>query len=443
MKSYESFFKGKKITVMGLGLLGRGLGDVRFLAECGAELIVTDLKSKEQLASSIEALRDFKNIAFHLGAHALEDFHGRDMILKAAGVPLDSIYIAEAKKNKIPIRMSADLFAELSGLPAIGITGTRGKSTTSHLIAHILKVAGMEVFLGGNVRGVSTLAQLAHVTPNTIAVLELDSWQLQGWGDMRMSPNIAVFTTFMPDHMNYYKSDMQAYFADKANIFLYQREDDQLVLGEQMAPCIDEYGYKNKIRAHVTIAGASAIPKSWKLQIPGEHNRMDAGIAAAAARAFGIEEEEIRAGVESFEGVPGRLEFLREARGVKIYNDTTATVPEATVAALRAVGDSGKKHVLLIMGGADKNLDMSELFEEIPKYCKKVFLLAGTGTERIRGELPDARVFDSMQSAAAAAFAAASPGDVLLMSPAFASFGMFRNEFDRGDQFAAAAAALT
>ncbi len=441
MKS-QDFFKGKKITVMGLGLLGRGVGDVKFLAECGAELIVTDLKSPEQLVSSVDELKNFPNIIFHLGGHDIQDFKGRDMILKAAGVPLDSIYIGEARKSIIPVRMSADLFAELSGVPVIGVTGTRGKSTTSHLIAHILKIAGREVFLGGNVRGVSTLAQLARVSSQTIAVLELDSWQLQGWGEIRMSPQLAVFTTFMPDHMNYYKNDMRAYFTDKANIFINQHEDDQLVLGEQMVSCIDEYGYKNKIRSHVTVAGASSIPLSWKLKIPGEHNRMDAGIAAAAARAFGIEEDAIREAVESFEGVPGRLQFLREVRGIKIYNDTTATVPDATLAALRAVGDMNARKVLLIMGGADKSLDMSTLISEIPIYCKKVFLLAGSGTERIRSELSGVDIFDSMYSAVAAAFAAGEPGDVLLMSPAFASFGMFKNEFDRGDQFIEAAVSL-
>src|SRR3989344_1423638 len=168
-------FRGKRITVMGLGLLGRGVGDVRYLAECGAELIVTDLKSREELVESVAQLGSFSNITFVLGEHRLEDFRNRDLILKAAGVPLDSPYIAEAKKNDIPVRMSADLFAEISGVPIIGVTGTRGKSTVAHMIYEILKTGlglnhseGMVgratpykgVVLGGNVRGVSTLALL-------------------------------------------------------------------------------------------------------------------------------------------------------------------------------------------------------------------------------------------------------------------------------------------
>ena len=119
---------------MGLGLLGRGVGDARYLAECGAELIVTDLKTREELASSIEQLKSFSNITYVLGEHRLEDFRDRDLVLKAAGVPLDSPYIAEAKKNNIAVRMSADLFAEISKIPVIGVTGTRGKSTVAHMV---------------------------------------------------------------------------------------------------------------------------------------------------------------------------------------------------------------------------------------------------------------------------------------------------------------------
>src|SRR5690554_592143 len=131
-------FKGKKITVMGLGLLGRGIGDVAYLAKCGAELIVTDLKAEEQLRESVEKLKGFSNIRFVLGKHRLEDFRDRDMVLKAAGVPLDSPYIAEAKKHGIPVRMSAAVVAKLTGMPIFGVTGTRGKSTVTHMIHHLL-----------------------------------------------------------------------------------------------------------------------------------------------------------------------------------------------------------------------------------------------------------------------------------------------------------------
>ena len=435
-----SHFAGKKITLMGLGLLGRGVGDARFLAKAGAHLIVTDFKTEEQLRSSLEALREFPNISFHLGEHRLEDFEGRDMVVKAAGVPLDSSYIAHAKTNHIPVRMSADLFAELAGVPIVGITGTRGKSTTTHMIAHILKATGKKVVVGGNVRGISTLELLGVVEPDTIAVLELDSWQLQGFNEAKMSPHVAVFTTFFPDHMNYYHDDMRTYFADKANIFLNQTESDTLVLGEQVAPFITEYKYQHKILSQVILASSKDLPKGTTLKIPGEHNRYNAGLASAAVRALGVDDAIIKEALESFEGVEGRLQFLKEIKGVKIYNDNNATTPDATIAALRSFGDT--KNIILITGGSDKGLNMNPMLEEISKHCKKVLLLAGTGTDRIKGELPGSEIFTSMSEATEAAFAAAEPGDILLLSPAFASFGTFKNEYDRNVQFVAAVASL-
>ncbi len=435
MKNYELFFKGKRITVMGLGLLGRGLGDIRFLADCGAHVTVTDLKSTEDLAPSLSKLSDLSGIVYHLGGHDMEDFRHVDLVLKAAGVPLNSPYIAEAQKHGIPVRMSSDLFVELSELPTIGITGTRGKSTTTHLVAHILEAAGYKVFMGGNVRGVSTLGHLGDVTPDTTAVLELDSWQLQGFGEAHISPQIAVFTTFMPDHMNYYGGNMEAYFADKANIFINQKPDDTLILGEEMAHFVDDFGYKNKIMAHTVVA--KPIPKTWPMLIPGEHNRLDAGLALAAALAFGVDKEIAKEAIATFRGVEGRLELAREVRGIKIYNDTTATVPDATLAALRALGDKKKKNIVLIMGGADKSLDMSQLLQEIPLYTKKVLLLTGTGTQRVLPDVADATVCVSLEEAFDAAMQEAQEGDIVLLSPAFASFGMFKNEYDRGDQFMA------
>lgn len=451
----SAHFKGKKITVMGLGLLGRGVGDARYLAECGAELIVTDLKTREVLASSVAELEPFPNITFILGEHRLEDFRDRDLILKAAGVPLDSMYVAEARMHAIPVRMSADLFAEISSIPCVGVTGTRGKSTVAHMIHAILKEAGKKALLGGNVRGVSTLALLPEVTPEHLAVLELDSWQCQGWGDASMSPHIAIFTTLFADHLNYYsraseriakmnlgnseramdgssayKEDPAAYLADKANIFLYQKSEDTFILGKQCAPTIiDAYG--EMIESKTLVVDEYKLPESWALRIPGKHNRYNAALALAAARALEIPDETSRRALEAFAGVPGRLEFIRERDGVKVYNDTTATTPEATLVALSTLDAA---HTVLIMGGADKELDMSALLAKVAEV-KRVILLAGSGTERIRAELSAAPVYDTLASAVDDAFAHASEGDAILFSPAFASFGMFKNEYDRGDQF--------
>lgn len=437
----SAHFKGKKITVMGLGLLGRGLGDVAYLASQGADLIVTDLKTREQLATSLEALAQFPDITFVLGEHRLEDFRNRDFILKAAGVPFDSPYIAEAHANGIPVKMSASWFAEIAHLPLVAVTGTRGKSTTTHMIESIFNRAGKKILLGGNVRGVSTLALLPEATPEHTAIFELDSWQLQGFGEAGISPNIAVFTTFFPDHLNYYKDSMAAYLDDKAQIFVNQKKGDTLVLGRQTEEIVRE-PYNDRIKGTVVLAGEEDLPSDWRLTIPGVHNRYDAAIARAAAQAAGIDDTTIREALESFNGVPGRLELVRTVDGVAYYNDTTATTPEATIAALEALDESSSGEVILITGGADKALDMTAYIDTAKHLAKRINLLAGTGTERIRSEFPDAKVFENLASAFQDARTHATPGDAVILSPAFASFGMFRNEFDRGDQFNALVNAL-
>src|SRR3989344_5884365 len=389
--NYKSFFKNKKITLMGLGVLGRGVGDAVFLAECGADLIVTDLKKETELSESVLLLKKYKNIIFILGEHRLEDFRNRDFILKGPNVPINSPHIAEARKNGIPIKMSASWFAEIAQIPFVGITGTRGKSTTTEILHKIMKEANMKVLLGGNVQGVSTLALLSEVSSDSIILMELDSWQLAGFGERKISPQLGVFTTFFADPVKF--------------------------------------------------------PKQWSMQVPGEHNKLNAECAIEAARALGIDDRVIQKVVENFKGIPGRLEFLREIGGVRIYNDTTATTPEATIAALRALDSEEKKNIVLMVGGFDKGLDPRELWAEIPKHCKdkKIILLKMSG--------PDAESIDhhfhyhlnstdshgKLSDAVTEAMKVAEKGDIVLFSPAFASFGPppggFKNEYDRGEQF--------
>lgn len=427
-------FQGKKITVMGLGLLGRGVGDAKYLAEAGADLIVTDLKSKEALAASVAQLEGYPNVTLRLGEHKLEDFRNRDIILKAAGVPLESVYIDEAKKTGARIEMSASLFAQVAGIPVIGVTGTRGKSTVTYMLEAILRKAERNVLLGGNIRGVSNLALLEQVTGEEVALMELDSWQLQGFGEAKRSPELAIFTTFYPDHMTYYHDDLDRYLEDKAQIFLYQKEEDTLVLGSQMAAGLIET-YAEGIRGRVVVAGDETLPKDWELVVPGEHNRYNAGIALAAARAYGIADEVSKEALTSFLGAPGRLELIALKQGVAYYNDTNSTTPQATIAALHALGFDGDRRICLIMGGHDKNLDMNDLLALIPETTKHISLLSGTGTDRIRAKLPGVGVFGTLSAALEDAHAHAESGDIILLSPAFSSFGMFKNEYDRGDQF--------
>src|SRR3989338_3127728 len=289
----KNYFKGKKITIMGLGLLGRGVGDAKFLEKNGADLLVTDLKSKKELKVYLDRLKKYKKIKYILGRHRFQDFRDKDMILKAADAPLDSPYIAEARKNNIPIEMDASLFAKLTALSTsnvdiIGITGTRGKSTVTHLIYSIIKNSGRRVYLGGNVKGLATLPLLERIKDKDVVVMELDSWQLQGFGEAKISPNIAVFSTFLPDHQNYYKNDMDKYFSDKANIFKFQKENDYLVVGERFFHNIKSFAknagaeiakdFKNgssngNLKRKTVIAKKSDIPHppagGWKVRLLG------------------------------------------------------------------------------------------------------------------------------------------------------------------------------
>lgn len=458
---------------MGLGLLGRGVGVVKYLVSKGARVTVTDLKTAKELKPSIDEIKIFlKNkkgtypVKFILGKHRMENFRNVDMIFKAAGVPLDSPFIAEAKKNSIPIFMDDALFAREVQCKIIGITGTRGKTTTSNLIYEVAKKTGKRVYFAGNVRGMATLPLLEKVKKNDSAVLELSSWQLQGWRDLKISPSISVVTNIYPDHQNYYKNSMAKYVHDKEAIFANQTKKDFLVLNKNCPWCKK---MAKKAKGKVVWFSANDVPRGWKLKVLGDHNLENIAAAAAVGEVFGLSIAKIKKVVENFRGVPGRLEFVREVCGIKYYNDTTATMPEATVAALTALGQSlrqaqainlfperpakisekfrrgvkgvSTKKIVLICGGADKNLNFKNLAPAIKKYTKTVVLLDGTATPKLQKQLLitnyqlPVTVVRSMREAVKVARKFATRGDIILLSPAAASFGMFKNEFDRGDQF--------
>lgn len=441
MKDLTTYFAGKKVTVMGLGLLGRGIGDAAFLAEIGADVLVTDRKTKEELAPALEQLKQYDNITYVLGEHRDEDFVNRDYILVAAGVPADSPYLAAARAAGVPLKQSAAWFAELSGVPIIGVTGTRGKSTVTNMIHHCLSViTGEDVLLGGNIRGVSNLQLLKRVQDGSLAVMELDSWQLQGWGWSEISPQIAVFTTFMEDHLNYYQREgvskeeaMSAYFADKANIFCYQDESGVLVT----TPAVFEQA---KLMSGVTLgqevilADASIIPEDAMLAMPGEHNRLNASLAVEALQALSLTEEDIWPALATFPGVEGRLQYVKTVDNVRIYNDNNATEPNATIAGLQAL-DLGNQNIILIAGGADKGVDLEPLQVAIDEHCKTVILTPGSGTDRLVNLGVEAAIVDDLSAAVTTAIDAAAAGDIILFSPAFASFAQYKNEYERNDEF--------
>jgi len=378
------------------------------------------------------------------------------MIMKSAGVPFDSIYIKEAEKNNprlggasTPIEMDVSLFIKLAPeVMLIGVTGTRGKSMTTALIYEILKqnekFLGKKVFLGGNVRGVATLPLLKEAKSGDILVCELDSWQLQGFGEAKISPHISVFTSFMPDHMNYYRNDMNAYFNDKANIFKYQKKEDILIIRPDVEKLIKNFpstlqgeGKGEVLKSKLIIVNAKDV-EGYKFIVPGEYQRENLACAVEVAKQFNIPESNIQKAVEGFKGLEGRLQYIKTVKGVEIYNDNNATTPEATIAGIEALSArQGLARIILICGGADKGLDLDNFIKVVNKYCKVVVTIPGIGTDKLLALELKAKSFKvgDLKEAINEAIKQSQKGDIILFSPAFASFGMFNNEYERNDLF--------
>ena len=214
----ESFFKNKRVTVFGLGVNMGGVGTVKFLAEHGVrEIIVTDIKSRMELGAALEKLAQYKNVTYVLGQHRPEDFTHTDMVIKNPVIPWTNEYIQRAEKNGVPVEMDSSIFFALTPAPIIGVTGTKGKTTTTTLIAHILEQAKKSVVRAG-IGQTGVLGVLERVTPESVVVFELSSWRLSALARTKQSPHIAVLTNIYPDHLNYYQT-MEAYVADKKNIF--------------------------------------------------------------------------------------------------------------------------------------------------------------------------------------------------------------------------------
>ena len=231
---------------------------------------------------------------------------------------------------------------------------------------------------------------------------------------------------------------MGKYFKDKQNIFKYQNEDEVLVLGEQVAREVKSR--KCKVESEILVARNALVPKAWKIKILGEHNRANIACAILVCQELEVPTSLIKKGVESFVGVPGRLELVRTVGGVKYYNDTTATTPDGNRAALLALADKKNKNIVLIAGGADKELCYTDMARLIHKTVKVLVLIEGAATEKLLAKIPKTTsypvyIVDNMKDAIDAAREFAKKGDIVLLSPGAASFGVFKNEFDRGDQF--------
>lgn len=436
MSFFEKFkqdWKDKKVLIMGLGLQGRGIQDAEVFAKIGSQVTVTDLKTARELNSSLKQLDQYA-IKYVLGKHRQEDFLASDLIIRNADVDKDSPFLTLARNHKIRIEMDESLFAQYATVKIIGITGTRGKSTTTNIIYKIIKEAKLPVWLGGNIAGLATLPLLAQVKENDLVVLELSSWQLQGFGEAHLSPHIAVMTNIYEDHLNRYHS-MAEYIDDKKIIYQYQKSEDWLVLNS------DDKDLKllsREAKGKVAWFSSKDIPDSWQLKLKGSHNKSNLAACMAVAKILGISNAIIKKAAENFITLPYRLEPIAIINGVTYINDTTSTTPAAGIVALNSID----KPIILISGGSSKKLTMSQFAQLIAKKVKKVVLLSGAETnnlqnliKRFGGEEKIIGVYENFRQAIVAAKNSARVGDVVLLSPGCASFGMFQNEFDRGQQF--------
>jgi UDP-N-acetylmuramoylalanine--D-glutamate ligase len=434
MADPRSLFEGKRITVMGLGLLGRGLGDTRFLIRNGAHVTVTDLKTPEQLAPSLAKL-DGLPVTYRLGEHRPEDFMNTDMVLRNADVPRSSGFLKIAADHGVPVEMDESLFCKHFEGQVIGITGTRGKTTTTTLIHRILAAHRSGVHLAGNIMGQATLPLLETAGKDDIVVLELSSWQLQGFHDSRISPHAAVFTNVYPDHLNRY-AGMQDYIEDKKAIFRYQNESDFCVFnGDQP----ETAAMAAEAPAGVDFFRLTDVPAHWDVKVPGLHNRRNISAALRLARRLNVPEEVIRSQVENFRGVEHRLQSLGAKNRIAFINDSTSTTPVAGCAALDSVD---ARRILLIAGGSDKNLDLQPFAEAAALKCHRIALLQGTATDLLQDGIVRAGggdkiigAFNNLRDAVRSLYEEAEAEDAILLSPGCASFGMFQNEFHRGETF--------
>ncbi|MFH0853343.1 MAG: UDP-N-acetylmuramoyl-L-alanine--D-glutamate ligase [bacterium] len=450
-KSLARIWKGKKVIVMGLGVYewGSGWSSAAFFAELGSKVTVTDLKSKAQLQQGIKALKKYK-IKYVLGRHRLTDFSNADLIVKNPVVKNSSIYLKQARKNNIPIETDISFFVQNCPSIIIGITGTRGKTTTATLIQHMLKSKWPNLLLGGNL-GTSPLRSLYKCKKEEPVILELSSWMLESMAEKKISPHISLITNIYPDHLNYYTS-YTSYIKAKANIVKYQSIKDVCFYNYDQALVRDmvlfaksqkqPFSLKNLSSKHVCLhgnkikLGTKTIGDISNLQIPGSHNIENAIAAVSVANHFKVNSAIINTKLKSFKGVHDRLEKVRKIGSITFYNDTTATIPEATISAIRSLPEP----IVLIAGGTDKELKFNQLVSIIKKEVSQLILLPGTATQKIIKQLNKNNynfigpVKDMPQAVSQAVKVAAKNSSVLL-SPASASFGLFINEFDRGKQF--------
>ena len=440
--------RGARVTVLGLGLFGGGAGAVRFLASRGENVTVTDLKPADQLRESIEALAGLP-VEFHLGGHRTEDFADADLVIVNPAVPADSPWLRHARS----LDTEMNLFFKLCRARAIaGITGSNGKTTTTALVGEILKPGPRRAWVGGNI-GAPLLERVDEIDADDVVVLELSSFQLEHLDAIARSPRVAVVMNLTPNHLDRHGT-MEAYAAAKRAIVAHQSASDWKVLNAD-DPIVAAFTSPSRTVTFSLSGPADVVARNdrieWKLagdsgafdvsgrRLPGGFNLQNMAAATAASRLVLPDwagwEAAAREALVSFRGVEHRLEFVGEFGGVKYYNDSIATNPESTLAALETL----EGPFILIAGGYDKKLPFDALGRRIAERVRLAVLIGETAEAIARAVGPGAptevRRAASFDEAVALARGAARPGETILLSPACASYDMFRNFAERGRRF--------
>ncbi|MGB5931576.1 MAG: UDP-N-acetylmuramoyl-L-alanine--D-glutamate ligase [Anaerolineae bacterium] len=444
--------ESRKVFIIGLGREGMALA--RFLAQRGAAVTVSDLKTREELAERIEGLSGFL-IRFELGGHP-QSLLDADVIYVSPGVPQDIPLLVEARKRGISISSETRLFFSLCPAPIIGITGSSGKTTTATLVGQIVERAGRHTWVGGNI-GSPLIEFVEEIRPEAIVVTELSSFQLE---NLDRSPHIACVLNITPNHLDRHKT-MEAYRAAKLNILRYQGRNDYAILNRDdpathalLPECqgrtllfsrleeVEEGAFIREGRIIVRWAGEKKVCERGDIRLLGDHNLENVLAACAISAAAGAPTEAMAEVCTTFAGVEHRLELVREVAGVSYYNDSIATSPGRAIAALR----SFDQPIVLLAGGRGKGLPFKELAELIVQKVRYLILFgeeARAIEEAVReagkragvAETPLIKDLGDLEEAVNLAAQAGQPGDVVLLSPACTSFDLYDDFAKRGEHF--------
>jgi UDP-N-acetylmuramoylalanine--D-glutamate ligase len=433
--------------VLVVGLARTGVATALFCAARGARVTATDSRSESELPDAVLKLRG-AGIALELGSHREETFLEQDLIVPSPGVPADAPPLEAARAKGVTIWSEIELAYRFLRGRLIGITGSNGKTTTTSLVEHILKMAGLETILAGNI-GRPLIGCVDAMTDNTFTVVELSSFQLELVGTFR--PNIGVFLNLTPDHLDRHHT-IEAYGAAKARLFENQTGDDAAILNADDAgtspyapslPRVYWFSRKQRVTQGAYVRDEEIVFRQdgeeevllrvEDIPLVGAHNAENVLAAAAATRLAGAPASAIAKGVRSFAGVEHRLEFVSEVAGVRYYNDSKATNVDATLKAL----DAFPGRILVILGGKDKGSDYTVL--QKPLREKAILaLLIGAAAEKIESQISGSVALEraeTLERAVEIASHAALCGDVVLLAPACASFDQFQNYEHRGRVF--------